>query len=512
VRGRQDHDDIGEDDAPAAAHRGGRRRAPHCDTHTAAAVDTAGRLLGDRQFPATAAGYRQLLAWLRSFGALLVVGVEGTGAYGAGLARHLTAEDVAMVEVDRPDRKARRFAGKSDPLDAEAAARAALAGVRTGTPKDRSGQVEALRNLRVARRSAIDQRADCQRRIKSLIVTAPEPLRVQLRGLKDARLIATCAALRPDPARIGDPEQAAKTALRSLARRHTALSEEIDDLDALIGPLVTAINPDLTARTGVGADVAGQLLVTAGQNADRLHSEPAFAMLCGVAPIPASSGRTNRHRLNRGGGRPRLLRRWRPGRVRHRRRPGDRPPGAHARRRRATLARLGDRLVAELHGSCVGAGIELPAWAARVVAAPDTQMMLPELAMGLLPGVGGTVSIPRRIGCWRTLWLALTGQALDAATALGAWWTRSGRRRPAGALSVRPHPAGPARARGARPGPLPQHGAGRRPVPAVRRPGRRAGAARRRRRGARGTASALPARLLPAQRGRGPAGDLPGRP
>src|SRR4051812_12917826 len=145
----------------------------HQDSHTAAAVDTAGRMLGHRQFPATAAGYRQLLAWLRSFGTLLVVGVEGTGAYGAGLARHLAAEQVAMVEVDRPDRKARRFAGKSDPIDAEAAARAAVARVRTGLPKRRDGRVEALRNLRVARRSAVEQRADCQRRIKALIVTAP---------------------------------------------------------------------------------------------------------------------------------------------------------------------------------------------------------------------------------------------------------------------------------------------------------------------------------------------------
>lgn len=275
----------------------------HSDTHTAAVVDAAGRMLGHRQFPTTAAGYRQLLAWLRTFGTLLVVGVEGTGVYGAGLARHLTAEGVAMVDVDRPDRKARRFAGKSDPLDAEAAARAALAGVRTGIPKLRSGEVEALRNLRVARRSAVDQRADCQRQIKALIVTTVEPLRAQLRGLTGTRLIHTCAGLRPDRARIGDPEQAAKTALRSLAGRHVALTEEIDELDKLIEPLVTAINPELMTCNGVGADVAGQLLVTVGENAGRVHSEAAFAMLCGVAPIPASSGKTHRHRLNRGGDR-----------------------------------------------------------------------------------------------------------------------------------------------------------------------------------------------------------------
>lgn len=147
----------------------------HQDTHTAAVVDAVGRLLGHQVFPATAAGYAALLAWLRTFGTLLVVGIEGTGVYGAGLARHLHAQGVAMAEVDRPDRKLRRKAGKSDPIDAEAAARAALARVRTGTPKQRDGQVEALRNLRVARRSAVDQRADCIRQIKSLLVTVKRP-------------------------------------------------------------------------------------------------------------------------------------------------------------------------------------------------------------------------------------------------------------------------------------------------------------------------------------------------
>lgn len=275
----------------------------HQDTHTAAVVDTAGRLLGHRQFGADAAGYAALLAWLRSFGVLLVVGVEGTGAYGAGLARHLHTQGVAMVEVDRPDRKTRRRAGKSDPIDAEAAARAALGRVRTGLPKRRDGQVEALRNLRVARRSAVDQRGDCMRQIKSLIVTAPERLREQLRGLRNRQLLATCQALRPDTTRVGDPEQATKVALRCLARRHAALSEEIADLETLIEPLVAAVNPALLALNGVGPDVAGQLLVTAGQNTERLHSEAAFAMLCGVGPLPASSGKTRRHRLNRGGDR-----------------------------------------------------------------------------------------------------------------------------------------------------------------------------------------------------------------
>lgn len=275
----------------------------HKDTHTAAVIDTAGKVLGSAQFASDAAGYRALLRWLRQFGTLLLIGVEGTGVYGAGLARLLAEQGVAMVEVDRPDRKARRWQGKSDPVDAEAAARAALAKVRTGVPKRRDGRVEALRSLRVARRSAVSQRADAQRQVKALIVTAPEPLRAQLRGLRDRQLLDTCAGLRPDRLSAGDPTVATKIALRSLARRHQALTEEIDDLDALLAPLVAEINPDLLAANGVGVDVAGQLLVSAGENADRLTSEAAFAMLCGVAPIPASSGKTTRHRLNRSGDR-----------------------------------------------------------------------------------------------------------------------------------------------------------------------------------------------------------------
>jgi transposase len=275
----------------------------HQDTHTAAVIDQVGRVLGTYEFPATAAGYTVLLAWMRGHGRLNRVGVEGTGAYGAGLARLLRDERVKVVEVDRPDRKTRRFQGKSDPIDAIQAAKAALAGERTGVPKQRDGRVEALRNLRVARRSAVDQRADTQRQMKALIVTAPEDLRAQLRRLSVKQLITVCANLRPDPADAAIPATAVKLALRSLARRHQQLSAEITDLDELLEPLVAAINPGLLAANGVGADTAGQLLVSAGENHERITSEAAFAMLCGVAPIPASSGKTTRHRLNRGGDR-----------------------------------------------------------------------------------------------------------------------------------------------------------------------------------------------------------------
>jgi hypothetical protein len=275
----------------------------HKDTHTAAVIDTAGRMLGHATFPATGAGYAQLLDWLTGFGRLLLVGIEGTGVYGSGLAGHQRAQGVAMVEVDRPDRKARRWQGESDPVDAEAAARAALAARATGTPKDRDGAVEALRVLRVARRSAVDQRADVQRQIKALIVTAPEALRERLRGLGDKQLLATSARLRPDTARLHEPVEATKHALRTLAARHAQLTVEVTGLDTHLATLIEAINPALLDLTGVGVDVAGQLLVTAGGNPERVRSEPAFAMLCGVAPLPASSGKTRRHRLNRGGDR-----------------------------------------------------------------------------------------------------------------------------------------------------------------------------------------------------------------
>lgn len=275
----------------------------HQDTHTAAVIDPVGRVLGTAQFPADPAGYAALLAWMQAFGQVVRVGVEGTGAYGAGLARLLREVHLHVVEVDRPDRKTRRFQGKSDPIDAIQAAKTALAENRTGTPKQRDGRIEALRNLRVARRSAVDQRADAQRQIKSLIITAPDELRQRLRGLSVTELITTCAALRPDRADAATPATATKIALRSLARRHQQLSVEVTDLDELLTPLVAAINPKLFAANGIGTDTAGQLLVTAGENHDRLRSEAAFAMLCGTAPIPASSGKTNRHRLNRGGDR-----------------------------------------------------------------------------------------------------------------------------------------------------------------------------------------------------------------
>ncbi|MEV7547896.1 IS110 family transposase [Streptomyces sp. NPDC089915] len=274
----------------------------HGLTHHAAVIDSIGRHLADREFPTTIRGYRDLLDWMRVHGSLVAVGVEGTGAYGAELARVLTAAGVTVVDVDRPDRKIRRMKGKSDPVDAYAAATAVLSGRATGIPKSRDGVVEAVRVLRIVRRSAIKARTQAMNQIRGLLVSAPAVLREQVARLERAALIRTLARLRPGDD-LARPLAATRAALRRLARRHQALDEEITELDAQIGPLVKQAAPALLELFGVGPETAGQLLASAGDNPERMRSEGAFAHLAGVAPIPASSGRTHRHRLNRGGDR-----------------------------------------------------------------------------------------------------------------------------------------------------------------------------------------------------------------
>ena len=274
----------------------------HGATHHAAVIDRLGRHLADREFAATIGGYRDLLAWMRGQGVLAAVGVEGTGAYGAQLARVLTAARVTVIEVNRPDRTTRRMRGKSDPIDAYAAAAAVLSGRATGIPKSRDGMVEAVRVLRVARRSAVKARTQAINQIRGLLVSAPAVLREHLAGLSNTALMATLTRLRP-AADLSDPLAATRSALRRLARRHQAMDTEIAELDAQLGPLVQQAAPQLTALFGAGPETAGQLLTSAGDNPDRMRSEAAFALLAGVAPLPASSGRTHRHRLNRGGDR-----------------------------------------------------------------------------------------------------------------------------------------------------------------------------------------------------------------
>jgi transposase len=274
----------------------------HLDVHVAAALDHIGGLLGVESFPTTPAGYRRLVDWMSGFGPLQRVGVEGTGAYGAGLARYLARRGVEVIEVDRANRQARRAHGKSDPADAVEAARAAQSGRATGRAKSRDGNVEAIRVLVVAKRSARDTRIKTLNQIRHLSFTGPDALRARLKGLSPAQVAIETAGLRPRPG--GDVVMhATKVALRVLGGRVLALDDELGRLDNLLAEIVTVTAPELLAVHGVGVDTCATLLVAAGDNPDRLRSDAAWAHLCGVAPIEASSGKVTRHRLDRGGDR-----------------------------------------------------------------------------------------------------------------------------------------------------------------------------------------------------------------
>jgi transposase len=273
----------------------------HADVHVAAALDPIGGLLGVEEFPATLAGYACLLEWLSGFGTVCLVGIEGTGSYGAGLARHITAAGVRVVEVDRSDRQDRRRQGKSDPLDAVSAARAAQSGKARGAPKGRDGAVEAIRALMVAKRSARSERIQTINQARALVLTGPDDIRVRFAKHTAAGLVAELAALRPRPGAVVG--YATRIALRELGRRVQFLDGQLERLDELIVPLVTGRAPGLLTLYGVGPDIAAMLLVAAGDHPERLRSEAAWAHLCATAPIPASSGKVTRHRLNPGGDR-----------------------------------------------------------------------------------------------------------------------------------------------------------------------------------------------------------------
>ena len=273
----------------------------HGEVHVAAALDRIGGLLGVREFPATITGYASLLGWLGEFGDLGVVGVEGTGSYGAGLARHLTAAGVRVVEVNRPDRQDRRRQGKSDPLDAVSAARAAQSGRARGAPKGRDGAVEAIRALMADGRSAAGERTRTINQARALILTGPDDLRARFAQQAPAALVAGIASLRPRPGDVAG--NATRVALRELGRRAAFLDGQLERLDELIVPLVSARAPGLLALYGIGPNTAALLLIAAGDHPGRLRSEAAWAHLCAAAPIPASSGKVTRHRLNPGGDR-----------------------------------------------------------------------------------------------------------------------------------------------------------------------------------------------------------------
>lgn len=274
----------------------------HLDIHVGVVIDQVGRLQGTHSIATNALGYEELLSWAQKFGNLKRAGIEGTASYGAGLTRLLQANGVTVIEINRPNRTRRRNRGKSDPTDAENAARAVLADDASSVPKAQSGVAEALRTLNVARRSAVKAKTQAINQLRALLVSAPQFIREMALKAKPEQCIAACAGLV-----CGDEQSpviaSLKTALRLLARRWKALHEEIKELDQQLSRLIRIAAPRLLERFGVGPQTAATLLITAGDNPTRLRNEAALAALCGVSPLQASSGKTNRHRLNRGGDR-----------------------------------------------------------------------------------------------------------------------------------------------------------------------------------------------------------------
>jgi transposase len=276
----------------------------HADSHTAAVVVAAtGAVLETITVAAAPHGYEQVLALAERHGGLRAFAVEGAGGYGAGLARHLAAVGETVVELDRPARPARRGGRRSDPLDAERAARDALARTRLASPKTGPARA-ALQALLTARRSAVESATDAQRQLRALVITAPESVRARFRGHSNSTRaqLAIAAALRPST-RGGDVEvTAVLTVLRDLARRVRHLEAEAAAHEKAIRAIVSAWRADLLELPGVGP-INAAVVLTAWSHPGRCRDEAAFAMLAGVAPIPASSGKTVRYRLNRAGDR-----------------------------------------------------------------------------------------------------------------------------------------------------------------------------------------------------------------
>ena len=273
----------------------------HLDVHVGVVISEIGQLLGTRSVSATSAGYSDLLSWASSFGTLTRAGIEGTGTYGAGLCRFLIDNEITVLEVNRPDRSKRRQQGKSDPTDAESAARAVLSGIATATPKQQSGACEAMRIISVARRSAVKAKTQAINQLRALLVSAPQDIREKLWRAKTGDCVKACAKVR----NLGDSVllQALASTLRSLAKRWLRLAAELVQFDKQLETLTQAHAQQLRSRFGVGPHTAAIVLSVAGDNPGRLRNEAALASLCGVNPLPASSGKTTRHRLNRGGSR-----------------------------------------------------------------------------------------------------------------------------------------------------------------------------------------------------------------
>ena len=278
----------------------------HKDQHVAVAIGGHGGPINrPKVIDANNEGYAQLLEWAQSLGDLHVFAVEGCGSYGIGLARFLRRHGHPPVEVARPPRAGeRRRSGKSDTIDAEHAARTALANAGgTVTPKLADGQVEAIRLGKIARDTAVKAHTTAIITLKAVLVTADQTLRDELEPLSDHKLVVACSNL-DGSGDLADPHVAMRHTLAALARRWLDLHEEIKIHSRHLKALTRAAAPQLVDAFGVGLDIAAQMLITAGDNSDRVRSEAAFAKMCGVAPIPTGSGKTSgRHRLNRGGNR-----------------------------------------------------------------------------------------------------------------------------------------------------------------------------------------------------------------
>jgi len=273
----------------------------HEDSIHVAVISARGHDLADQEFPTSPAGYKRAVAFIASHGEPVAIGIEGTSSYGVGVTAAAIAAGYRVVEVIRPERAERRRLGKSDPIDAYQAARAALGNHRIAPAKN-AEQIEGIRALHNARRSAMKARTCAMRQIHAQLITAPTPIREKYRDMASQKRLMVLARMQV-PANRTPVERAVLLVLKTLAQRANELQREHERLGAELDQLVTAANPGLRAAYGVGPDTAAQLLLTAGGNPDRLRSEASFAALCGASPIPASSGKTTRHRLSRGGDR-----------------------------------------------------------------------------------------------------------------------------------------------------------------------------------------------------------------
>ena len=273
----------------------------HKETHVAAVLGPLGQVMGTATFPSSPRGHRQLLSWVRSFGPIERIGVEGTGSWGKGLARVLV-DELEVIEVTRPNRQLRRKHGKSDVTDAIAAAVAVLNGTATAVSKTGDGPAESLRMVHNARESAVKARTAAINEFHAQVVTAPEPIRTRLRDLPITTAIRTASRYRVDATTL-TTTAIARSTLRVVGQRIERLDAEIAQLESQRKKLHPHSAPSLRERCGVGDLVVAQLLITAGDNPHRLHSEASLAALCGTSCVEASSGNTRRHRLNRGGDR-----------------------------------------------------------------------------------------------------------------------------------------------------------------------------------------------------------------